>query len=196
MYQRCRSTDSSYTVYNHPLPVTAQFNIIIKVILSVIAGLFILVPLCYLPAAFVTFLVKERTSKSKHLQIVSGVSPRLYWIANYIWDYLLYSILMLSIILALYMYSQTISSTFLSSSSSTLAVFLFLATFGASVLPLSYLYSFFFDNYSTAQISITVIHFATGFIFVISYYITVRFSSQLHSTIYSYSFFRNSISVP
>jgi ATP-binding cassette, subfamily A (ABC1), member 3 len=147
--------------------------VIVKVILSIIAGLFILVPLCYLPASFVTFLVKERTSKSKHLQMVSSVSPKLYWIATYIWDYFLYSILMMSIMATLFGYSNTISNTFVSNASATTAVFLLLASYGFAVLPLSYLYSMLFDNHSTAQISITVVHFISGFIFVIAYYITI-----------------------
>ena len=31
--------------------------------------------------------------KSKHLQIVSGISPQLYWIGTYAWDLMLYFLL-------------------------------------------------------------------------------------------------------
>merc|ERR1711871_1662225 len=94
---RSESCGQGYCTHNHPLPITKQYSIVIQVILSVVAGLFILVPLCYLPAAFVTFLVKERITKSKHLQLVSGVPPILYWLATLIWDFTLYLILVLAI---------------------------------------------------------------------------------------------------
>lgn len=32
------------------------------------------------------FLVEERHSGSKHLQLVSGLTPWRYWLANYVWD--------------------------------------------------------------------------------------------------------------
>lgn len=79
----------------------------------------------------------------------------------------------MSIIATLFGYSNTISNTFVSNASATTAVFLLLASYGLAVLPLSYLYSMLFDNHSTAQISITVVHFISGFIFVIAYYITI-----------------------
>lgn len=49
-----------------------------------------------------------------------------------------------------------------------------LVSYGLSVLPLSYLYSFAFDGPSTAQISIAGINFLTGFGFVVSYAVLVR----------------------
>lgn len=49
-----------------------------------------------------------------------------------------------------------------------------LISYGLSVLPLSYLYSFGFDGPSTAQISIAGINFLTGFGFVVSYAVLVR----------------------
>ena len=41
----------------------------------------------FVPASFVVFLVMERTTKAKHIQFVSGLSPVLYWLSNYIWDF-------------------------------------------------------------------------------------------------------------
>lgn len=39
-----------YLVKNHPLPISRQQALEIKILLSVLASLFILVPLCYIPA--------------------------------------------------------------------------------------------------------------------------------------------------
>ena len=40
-----------------------------------------------LSAAFVVFLVRERTTKAKHVQMVSGVSVQAFWAATYLWDF-------------------------------------------------------------------------------------------------------------
>lgn len=49
-------------------------------------AIFIIVAMSFVPASFVLFLVYERYTKAKHLQIVSGVNPIVYWLANYFWD--------------------------------------------------------------------------------------------------------------
>jgi hypothetical protein len=77
---------TSYTLRNHPLPLTAQSSLTIRALLAVFAALFTLVPFCYLPASFVIFVVKERYVKAKHLQLVSGVKPVAYWTATFAWD--------------------------------------------------------------------------------------------------------------
>jgi hypothetical protein len=61
-YKRCMGGAGStqLTSINHPLPLTNKQSLEIKVMLSVLAGLFILIPFCYIPATFIVFLVRER----------------------------------------------------------------------------------------------------------------------------------------
>ena len=68
-FVNCRGGDAStfYSLRNHPLPLTIEQAIEIQVILSVLASLFIIIPLSYIPANFVIFIVKERTSKSERM---------------------------------------------------------------------------------------------------------------------------------
>lgn len=40
----------------------------------------------FVPASFVLYLIQERVTQAKHLQFVSGVSPVIYWMANFLWD--------------------------------------------------------------------------------------------------------------
>jgi hypothetical protein len=170
-------TSTRYKSKNHPLPLTAQESLEIQVILSIFASLFILIPLCYIPASFVVFIVRERESKSKHLQIVSSISPFLYWIATYLWDMALYSILTGLIMITFFSYGENASRIFIATNEATIAVFLLLFLYGTSAIPISYLYSFAFDNHSTAQISIMTINFFTGFVTVMAYYIMISIPS-------------------
>mmetsp|Transcript_200 Transcript_200/g.364 ORF Transcript_200/g.364 Transcript_200/m.364 type:complete len:2007 (-) Transcript_200:174-6194(-) len=177
-YMECsQQSNSQYKSKNHPLPLTAEESLEIQVILSVFASLFILIPLCYIPASFVVFVVKERVSKSKHLQIVSSVSPYLYWAATYTWDMLLYFVLTGFIMLAFVLYGEESSKIFIDNSEAATAVFLLLILYGFASIPLNYIYSFAFDNHSTAQISIMTINFFTGFVAVMAYYIMVSIPS-------------------
>lgn len=151
-----------YLAKNHPLPVTARQSLEIQVILALFASIFILVPLCYVPAIFCNFIVLERSSKCKHLQIVSGMSPHVYWTGTYLWDLFQYLILAIFVMLSLLIYSKDAAVVFISSSESALAVICLLLTYGSSSIALSYLYSLAFTNHSTAQISIMSAHFFTG----------------------------------
>lgn len=47
---------------------------------------------CTLTASFVVFLVRERESKSKEVQLVSGAPIPAFWAATYAWDLLNYSL--------------------------------------------------------------------------------------------------------
>ena len=42
--------------------------------------------LSFVPASFVVYLVGERRCKAKHLHLVSGVRPYVYWLSTYVWD--------------------------------------------------------------------------------------------------------------
>ena len=150
-FSKCFNADARYLPKNHPLPVTKRQALEIKLILSFLASIFVLVPFCYIPASFVSFLVKERSSKAKHLQLISGVASNMYWIATYMWDMSLFTILALFVLCAFAIYGTQSAVVFISDSIATLSLFMLLITYGTSVIPLSYLYSFGFENHSTAQ---------------------------------------------
>jgi ABC-type multidrug transport system ATPase subunit len=163
-----------YLIKNHPLPLTRRQTLEIRVILALFTSLFILVPLCYIPSIFIVFVVQERANKCKHLQLVSGVSPYLYWIATYLWDLSLFSLLALFIMLGFAIYGSSSAAIFIGSQEAFTATVLLLLLYGASSIAISYLYSLGFENHSTAQISIMAINFFTGFIFVLAYFIMIN----------------------
>ena len=52
-------------------------------------AVFVIFGYSVLLANFVVFLVKEKETKAKHLQFVSGVHTTTFWLANFIWDSLI-----------------------------------------------------------------------------------------------------------
>ena len=58
---------------------------------NLFVAIFVIIALAFVPASFVVYLVEDRVSKSKHLQLVSGLNPVVYWVSNYLWDLVRFS---------------------------------------------------------------------------------------------------------
>ncbi|XP_064456894.1 phospholipid-transporting ATPase ABCA3-like [Ornithodoros turicata] len=54
-------------------------------------------------ASFVFFPIDERVTKAKSMQLLSGVSPLSYWMANYLWDLVLALVSMLCMFFPVFM---------------------------------------------------------------------------------------------
>ena len=166
--------DSSarYQISSHPLPAAATIDVFIQNFLAIFASLFILLPMSYLPAVYVVFSVRERTTRSQQIQFMSGLPPALYWMMQYVWDFLNYFVVAsgVVILLAIFFASNEYSALVLGPLRSGY-FFRVLVLYGAAVIPFSYLISLLYDNPRTAQISVTAIHFVTGFVLVICSYI-------------------------
>ena len=127
-----------------------------------------LVPFCYIPASAAVFVVMERISKSKHLQLVSGANPRLYWLATFMWDLLVY---LLVVSLCMVVFRVFNEPSLIGTFQQGAAIFCVLMLYGIAVLPLVYCYSFLFDSPTTAQISIIIFNFVAAFAMVIAHQI-------------------------
>ncbi len=44
-------------------------------------------------------VVKERASKSKHIQFVSGLDMSVYWLANFLWDFAIFLVPSIAILI-------------------------------------------------------------------------------------------------
>lgn len=176
LYKTCSSNPRARLVpINYPLPRTEQANMELKAQLSVFASLFILVPFCYAPAAFIIFIVKERSSKSKHLQLVSGVDMLAFWCATYIWDMLMWFIFTLLSMVVFLIYGSNSAEVFVGDTTSFLCTLVLTFGYGLCALPFAYLLSRNFENHTTAQISVLGLFFVTGFIAVLTYFVLASF---------------------
>ncbi|KAL1023254.1 hypothetical protein UPYG_G00038330 [Umbra pygmaea] len=149
------------SAYNHPLNLTkeqltevAMMTTSVDVLLSIC----VMFAMSFVPASFVLFLIEERVSKAKHLQFVSGVRPILYWLANFTWDMLNYTVPAIMVILIFICFQQQsyVSETNLP------ALVLLLLLYGWSITPLMYPASFLFSVPSTAYVVLTSINLFIG----------------------------------
>lgn len=83
------SNDYGIIAFNHPMP-NSKSQFIDKLEMQAVIDLFVAIcmifSLSFIPASFLVFLLEERETQSKQLQIVSGIKPYLYWFSNFIWD--------------------------------------------------------------------------------------------------------------
>eukprot|EP01064_Diplonema_japonicum_P000827 TRINITY_DN10555_c1_g1_i2.p1 TRINITY_DN10555_c1_g1~~TRINITY_DN10555_c1_g1_i2.p1 ORF type:complete len:1303 (+),score=294.14 TRINITY_DN10555_c1_g1_i2:84-3992(+) len=90
---RQKSGDAAYVkARNHPLPFSDYLQDLIKSYQVLITSLVILLPFTLLPSNYVSFIVKERESKAKHVQLVSGVKVTSYWLSSFAFDICAYSV--------------------------------------------------------------------------------------------------------
>lgn len=149
-------------VSNNPLPmkpsesidsVSTQFSTTgLTVAINVIFGMSILA------TTFVLFLIKERNTSAKHLQVASGLNIPLFWIANFLWDFVNYCIpvLVMMIVFAAYQTEAYVYGGRLG------YVFFLFFLYGWAVLPFMYSLQFLFDTPSTGMVMLTMLNIISG----------------------------------
>lgn len=123
----------------------------------------IMLSFAFVPAAFALFVVRERETKAKHLQVVSGVSFLSYWLATWIFDFASFQIpLWLTVIIL-----KAFDAKALMDGDSFGATVALLQLYGASITGFTYLTSFAFARHSMAQVGAILINFLFGLILMI-----------------------------
>uniref|UniRef100_A0AAY5L571 ABC transporter domain-containing protein n=1 Tax=Esox lucius TaxID=8010 RepID=A0AAY5L571_ESOLU len=149
------------TAYNHPLNLTKEQlteMAMMTTSVDVLVSICVMFAMSFVPASFVLFLIEERVSKAKHLQFVSGVRPILYWLANFTWDMLNYTVPAVMVVLIFIGFQQ---QSYVSESNLP-ALVLLLLLYGWSVTPLMYPASFLFSVPSTAYVVLTSVNLFIG----------------------------------
>jgi ATP-binding cassette, subfamily A (ABC1), member 3 len=158
-----RSLDpgASLTMRLHPLPETkkqedffSQWSVTNLVIFTALA-------IAFVPAGMASFVVYEKETKSRHQQMVSGVSIQAYWLSTWLWDSLSYQVtawLMLIIIVA---FPDTEP---LSSAEAFPVTVGLLMLYGPAVAGSVYLFSYFLKTSASSQIVVIFAMFVQGLI--------------------------------
>ncbi|GBM61129.1 ATP-binding cassette sub-family A member 1 [Araneus ventricosus] len=124
-----------------------------------------LIGLSLVPCTFSVYIVEERESEQKRLQMVTGaLSPLLYWGAAFLWD--------LTIVLATSLVSAAIVGAFALPAfyqrENFRAVYTLIFLYGWATTPLTYLLSRFFREGSLAFMVIFTSHLFVGLVIMMS----------------------------
>jgi ATP-binding cassette subfamily A (ABC1) protein 3 len=81
------ASSASLQLSLQPLPYTqTQLNTAVGINVGLIAD-FVMLAIPWVSASYASYVVREREVKSKHVQMVSGVSIYAYWLGTWIWDF-------------------------------------------------------------------------------------------------------------
>ena len=152
----------SMKVYNHPLPITQQMQSLSGVGNGFVGSLIFSLGFSFIPTGIVMMIAKERQMNVKHQHMISGVSLFAYWTSSFFWDmvkHILPAVVSSLIVLAFQIDIYT------SDSNDYGAMWLLIVMAGISSAPFAYFVSFFFKNYSTAQLIMLILSFVTGSVF-------------------------------
>ncbi|TRZ04431.1 hypothetical protein DNTS_016086, partial [Danionella cerebrum] len=149
------------TVINHPLNLTKEQLSEVTVLttsVDAVVAICVIFAMSFIPASFVLYLIQERVTKAKHLQFVSGVSPLVYWFANFFWDMLNYSISTAMVVGIFVGFDKKCYTS--PTNLPALVALLFL--YGWAVTPMMYPLSYMFNVPSTAYVSLSCINLFIG----------------------------------
>lgn len=159
--QAMRNSSANIVTANHPMPERAVDTMKHPISIS-LDGFGIAINVVYgmsfLVSSFVLFLIRERSSKAKHSQFVSGVNTIVFWTSTLIWDLVNYVIPCVGIlvVLAAFQMDQYVGN------GRWAEIFLLFLLYGWAVLPLMYLLSFIFKVPSTGFIWLTILNIISG----------------------------------
>ncbi|XP_078147403.1 retinal-specific phospholipid-transporting ATPase ABCA4a isoform X1 [Centroberyx gerrardi] len=149
------------TAINHPLNLTKEQLSEITVLstsVDAVVAICVIFAMSFVPASFVLYLIQERVTQAKHLQFVSGVSPLVYWVANFLWDMVNYSISAAMVVGIFILFDKKCYT----SPTNIEPLVALLMLYGWSVTPMMYPMSYIFSVPSTAYVSLSCINLFIG----------------------------------
>jgi hypothetical protein len=112
---------------------------------------FISIALSLVPSNFIVNIIREKENKSKHLQIISGLSIYTYWLNNYIFEMLKYffiSLFTLIILRVFNFYEKYLIGLF--------------SLYGPALISFTYCISYFIETEGPGQTIVLLINFFFG----------------------------------
>ena len=172
---------------NHALPMSTFETEMVTDIMRIISAVFILIPFTFIPSQFVSFIVREKETKAKHLQMVSGAHMGAYWAANYAFDLLAFCGTELLAMITFWIFNRTEFIGDAETAGASVCLFFF---YGMSVIPASYIMSLFFEKHTTAQNVSMIVMFFFGFLLVLASQILAATESTRHVSNFLCKFWR------
>ncbi|CAL2043976.1 unnamed protein product [Caenorhabditis brenneri] len=154
----------SFTAINHPLPPSTQdtlknTNRSDGAAFLIAYGLIVAFAVCV--AGYSQFLITERKKKSKHMQLLSGIRPWMFWFTAFIWDAVWFVIRIICFDAIFYIFNIT---AYTHDFGIILILTLSFLLYGWTAIPFTYWFQFFFESAPKGFMMVTMYHILTGMI--------------------------------
>lgn len=120
--------------------------------------------LTHWPSVFIGFYIKERESRAKLLQLISGANRFVYWLTSFLFDFLLYLIIAFAIVGGVGAYQRL----HLSTAGELGTIYVILIFYGIATLPFIYAFSYLFAKHSTGESMVALIGILCKFASVVN----------------------------
>lgn len=114
--------------------------------------------MAFVSAFYATFYIKEKCTRAKLLQLVSGVNIYVFWVTAFIWDLLMFVITISAVLITFTVFQEDGFKT----SVELMRLFLVYLCFGFAIIPVSYVCSMFFNSPSTGFVRLSMFYIFTG----------------------------------
>ncbi|TKR67155.1 hypothetical protein L596_023350 [Steinernema carpocapsae] len=151
-------------VTNAPLPPTSADTLKNKKVSdgpAFVLACAIIVAMAMVVSGYASFLIRERKKKSKHMQMMSGLRPWMYWLTAFIWDAVCY-LMPIACFIAIYFIFNV--KPLISRGETVGILILAMLLFGWNDIPFVYSFSFVFDTAPKGYTMIVMYHIITGMI--------------------------------
>ncbi|MDP2059302.1 MAG: ABC transporter permease, partial [Flavobacteriaceae bacterium] len=162
------NTSADVRLTMQPWALTEREDALFSSIRTILIGIIIMIPFTFIPSTFVSWIVKERECKAKHLQTSSGLNFFVYWTSNMVFDFLsvLVTIALVLIVFLIFNRTEYIGN----GENFGATLFLFIA-YGLAGIAGAYFVSFAFEEHSQAQNVVMLSNFIAGFLLVLVIFI-------------------------
>jgi ATP-binding cassette, subfamily A (ABC1), member 3 len=99
------------------------------------------------PSIFIGFYVKERESRAKLLQLISGANRFVFWLSSFLFDFIFFCAVFCAIVGGIAAFQRPFMSTFEQAGT----IYLVLAFYSFATLPFIYAFSYLFSKHATAE---------------------------------------------
>eukprot|EP00971_Amphidinium_carterae_P334228 6469386-Amphidinium_carterae.3 len=155
-------------VWSHPLPKTGdileeELTSNESIFTSFMVAITVILAMGFIPASFVVNLVHEKSTNGKHQQLLTGVSPVLYWLSTYFWDLINFTI---AAIVCFFLFVVFQVDAY--GSNNAPAILLLMLTYGMCMTPFMYNWEPLFKVPATAYVTLICINIFTGTVSVLA----------------------------
>lgn len=166
--------DCSIAVANKPLPYQSESRLMMQKGLSNLGfqlSLNIGFAMAIVSSFFVISCVKERVTKAKLLQFVSGTNVAMYWLTAFLWDFIVFTVIALLMTATIGVFNEDGYNTMEELS----IVFLVFMMFGVAILPFVYIAAFFFNGAASGFTKLIIIFMFPGVaMFTVEYFMRFK----------------------
>lgn len=154
-------SNHSITVSNWPVPYRPESKTLMTMNGDDIGsqmGSKISFAMAFIMALYIMFHIRERSSKAKLLQFISGVKASIFWIASFLFDFATYILISLVFMITVNIFHEKHWSTF----QELMELLAVLIIFGLSSLAVTFVLSFVFTHASYGLVTTVILFVFTG----------------------------------